>query len=162
MVSFLEPITSFVDLYTVLHKRYHKIVILDLFSIASDPSLYLETSRLSSASSLLELSSLGSDSGSSSRAGNAGGFAEVSLSSAGLGRSSKEYSVRAFRRSESELIKSDTFTTSLEDSSSGSLGELERAYAQLWNLEKSCIIGNCSDDDGGLSGIGLHMFHNLR
>lgn len=133
-----------------------------LCSVTSVSTLYLETSRLSSTSGLLELSALGSNSGSSGRSWGTRSLTEVSLSGTGLGGSSEENGVGALRGSQSELVESDALTTSLDDASSGGLSELKSADGHLGDLEKASIIGNGGDDDGSLSGVGLHVGDQLR
>ena len=137
-------------------------VLVELYSVTSVGSLHLVTSGLSSTSGLLELSTLGSDSGSSGRSGNTGGLSEVSLAGTGLGRSSEENSVGSLGGSQSELVESDALTTSLDDSGSGGLGELESADGHLGDLEQTSIIRNGSDDDSSLSAEGLHVLDDLR
>lgn len=103
-------------------------------------SLYLETSRLSSTSCLLELSALGSNSRSRRRSRDTRSLTEVSLSSAGLGGSSEQDSVGPLRRSLSELIEGEALSASLQNPSTSGLSELKSTDRHLGDLEQAGII----------------------
>ena len=51
---------------------------------------------------------------------------------------------------QSELVKSNDTTASLDDASTGRLGYLQSANVQLWDTQQANIISDSTDDDGNL------------
>lgn len=58
--------------------------------------------------------------------------------------------VRTSRRTESELIESQNFTTSLEDSLFGRGGETEGGNGEFGHLQETNIIGDGSNNNNDL------------
>jgi len=77
----------------------------------------------------------------------------------GLARSLKKQSVLASWSSESQLIKSDNFTSSFQDSLTGLLSDSEGTDGHLGDVEDSDVIGDGSNNDSNLVSISslLHV-----
>merc|ERR1719281_657272 len=119
--------------------------------------LLLVSSGSSSSSCSLELASLGPGEGLGMRVGNTGS-SEMLDSLTGLARSLKEQSVLASWGSQSQLVKSDNFSSSFQDSLASLLGDSEGTDGHLWDLEDSDVIGDGSNNDSDLVSIS-GLFH---
>jgi hypothetical protein len=62
-----------------------------------------------------------------------------------------EDSVGTSRGTESQLIQGQDFTTSLQDTSLGGLGEVKSSNRELGEVKKTRIIGNGTNNDNGLT-----------
>ena len=60
------------------------------------------------------------------------------------------------------MVEGETLTSSLDDSGSCGLSELESNNCHLWDLEQAGIIRNSGDDNSGLSRVWLHVLNKLR
>lgn len=109
--------------------------------------LDLETSRSSSTSGSLELSTLRLDSWSLVLVRTE---TEVSDGLSGVSWTSEEDGVLALWSSDSQLVQGDSLTTSLDDSSLGRGGESQSGNGGLWNLQQSDVIGDGTNNDNGL------------
>merc|ERR1719245_206565 len=120
--------------------------------------LLLVSSGSSPSSCSLELASLGSGEGFGVRVGNTGS-SEMLDSLTGLAGSLEEQSVLACGSSQSQLIKSDNFSSSFQDSLASLLGDSEGTDGHLWDLEDSDVIGDGSNNDSDLVSISglLHV-----
>lgn len=67
-------------------------------------------------------------------------------------RSTQQKGVCASRSPESQLVQSQSLTTSLLDSGSGGSSESESSNGELGEVEKTVVIGDCADNDYGLAG----------
>lgn len=83
--------------------------------------------------------------------------AEVSLGLSGVSRASQHQGVVTGGSSDSELIKGDGLSASLDDSSSGSAGESEGSDGGLGELDESSIIGDGADNNDNLVGVVLDL-----
>ena len=140
--------------------------ILSFFLSLSFSFLHLEASALSSASGLLELPALGSDVRLDVVVGvggsEGGRVTEVLVHLSGLSGALEKDGVASGRSSESKLIESQALATVVLDSSSSSLGELERTDLQaLGRLSHSLVIGDGANDDGDLLLVVLHVHVQL-
>jgi hypothetical protein len=94
-------------------------------------TLHLETIRLPSTTSLLELTTLGLDSRLNSivsmRVSDRSAVAEVSNALTGILGTSEKNSARTLRSAESKLVECKALATGLNDSSSSGLGETKCA-----------------------------------
>lgn len=68
---------------------------------------------------------------------------------------SKQQCVRSRRRPESELIQSQSLTTSLFNPGSGGRSEAEGSNRQLWDREEAVVICDRSDNNNGLALVRL-------
>lgn len=109
--------------------------------------LHLETSRSSSTSSSFELSTGRQDSWGLTLVRTS---TEVSDSFSGLSWTSNDQSVLTLWSSNSQLVQSDTFTTSLQDSSSGTSSESQSSNGSLWEFENSGVVSDGTDNDNSL------------
>ncbi len=75
------------------------------------------------------------------------------LDSLSASLSSNEKSVSTFRLDFGELIESENFTSSLEDSSSGILGEFKGANSHFRNDNHSLVIENVTGKDDNLRSL---------
>lgn len=50
-------------------------------------------------------------------------------------------------RAQGQLIESDHFAASFQDAGASLLGDAEGAQLQLWHLQQTHIIGDCTDND---------------
>lgn len=114
---------------------------------SSTRSLDLETSRLPSSSTLLELPSLGSD---ERLLVLVWAHTKVSYRFSSILGSSEENSVATLGRSKSELVQGQTLSTSSDDALSSSLGESQGGNGELGEFLNSDVIGDGSNDDDGL------------
>jgi hypothetical protein len=109
--------------------------------------LDLETSRVSLTSGSLKLSTLRQDSW---------GFVlvwtetEVSDSLSGVSWTSDEQSVLTQWGAGSQLVQSDSLTTSLDNLSTGTSGESQSGDCGLWELEDTVVIGDGTNNNNGL------------
>lgn len=89
--------------------------------------------------------------------------AEVLDGLAGVLWSTEEESVASGWSAESKLVKGQALTTGSNDASTGSGGEAEGSNAELWNGQKTVVIGDGTDNDHGLV-VGLlgHVGGNAR
>jgi hypothetical protein len=62
-----------------------------------------------------------------------------------------EDGVGTSRSTESQLIESQNFTTSLQDTSLGGLGEVKGSNRELGEVEKTRVISDGTDNDNGLT-----------
>jgi hypothetical protein len=67
-----------------------------------------------------------------------------------LGTTDKD-SVSTSRGTESQLIQGQNLTTSLQDTSLGSLGEVKGSNRELGEVQKTRIIGNGTDNNNSLT-----------
>jgi hypothetical protein len=110
-------------------------------------NLDLETSRVSLTSGSLELSTLRQDSW---------GFVlvwaetEVSDSLSGVSWTSDKQSVLTQWGAGSQLVQSDSLTTSLDNLSTGTSSKSQSSNGGLWELEDTVIIGDGTDNNNGL------------
>lgn len=123
--------------------------------------LNLEASGSPASTGLLELSALGDNTGLdaivSVRVGDAGAVTEVGdRLTRGLGTTEKD-GVGALGGAEGELIQGDALTAGLDNSGTGSLGESKSSDGELRDLEKTRIISDGTDNDGGLALLSLHV-----
>lgn len=58
---------------------------------------------------------------------------------------------------QSELIKSDDFTTSLENAGTGTFGETKGANLELGDGQHAGIVGDSSDNDSSLVTVVSHV-----
>ena len=80
---------------------------------------------------------------------NAGGGAEV-LEGLTLSGASEEYGILAERSDFRELVESENFTASLNDSAAGLFGDAEGADSELGNGEHSLVIEDVANNDQDL------------
>lgn len=109
--------------------------------------LDLESSRVSSTSSSLELSTLGDDLRSLTLVRTE---TEVSDSLSGVSWASEEDGVLTLWSSQSQLVQSDSLTTSLDDSSLGTSSESQSGDGGLWGLQQSDVVSDGTNDNDGL------------
>ena len=55
------------------------------------------------------------------------------------------------------MIKGQAFTTSLDDSSSGGFGEAKSSDLEAREFQKTSIVSDGADNDGGLVFLALHV-----
>ena len=110
-------------------------------------NLHLETLRSSSTSSSFELSTGRLDSWGLTLVWT---HTEVSNSFSGVSWTSQDQSVLTLWSSDSQLIQSDTFTTSLDNLGSGTSSESQSSNGGLWEVVDSGIIGNGTNNDNSL------------
>lgn len=124
-------------------------------------SLHLEASGSPAATSSLELSALGDNTGLDAVVSvgvvDAGAVAEVSNGLASALGTTQKHGVGALGGAEGKLIQGDALTAGLDDSSSGGLGEAESSNGQSRNLQQTRIIGDSANDNGGLALLSLHV-----
>lgn len=108
--------------------------------------LDLEASRSTATTSTLKLAALRHDSGSLVLVG---AHTEVTDSLTGVSGSTDNQSVLASGGTASELVKGEDLTTSLEDTGSGGLGDLEGSNGDLGDLVETSIVsdGTSNNDD---------------
>lgn len=73
--------------------------------------------------------------------------------------SPQQKGIMSLGSSQSQLIQSDDFTTTLLNSRTCCLGDFQSSNAQLWNFQHSHIIGNRADDYDRLSFILFRVRH---
>lgn len=126
----------------------------------TDP-LHLEAVRSPAASSLLELSALGDSSGLNAvvsvRIVGRSAVAEVTNGVTGVLSTTQQHGVGTLGGTQSQLIQSDALTTSLDDSSSGSLGESQSSNGQLRDLQQALIISDGTNNNSGLAILAVHV-----
>lgn len=110
-------------------------------------SLDLESSRVSSTSSSLELSTLGNNLRSLTLVRTE---TKVSNGLSGVSWTSDKDGVLTLRSSQSQLVQGDSLTTSLQDSSLGTSSESQSGDSGLWGLQQSEVVGNGTNDNDGL------------
>jgi hypothetical protein len=112
------------------------------------PNLNLETTRSTLTTSTLELATLGTNIGLLVLVGThtkvLDGLTRV------LGTADKD-SVGTSRSTESQLIQGQDFTTSLQDTSLGSLGEVKSSNRELGEVKKTRVISDGTNNDNGLT-----------
>ena len=114
--------------------------------------LHLETLRSSSTSSSLELSTLGEDSWGLVLVRT---HTEVSNGLSRVPWTSQDQGVLTLWSPDSQLVKGNALTTSLDDSGSCTSSESQSSNSGLWKLEDSGVIGDGTNDDDGLVGSTL-------
>jgi len=123
-------------------------------------NLYLETTRLTTSTSLLELASLGSgirlDSVMCMFIGNSGTVSKVSKCLAALGSTEKN-SVGSGRSTECELIKGEAFSSSSKDALTCILGEGKSTDGHCGYFHHTDIVGNLSYNDCNMSILALEL-----
>jgi len=72
---------------------------------------------------------------------------------AGSATATDEDGVGASGLADSELIKSDALTTSLQNASTGRVGEVKSTDGHLGNVEQTSIIADSGNNDGSLLGV---------
>lgn len=75
---------------------------------------------------------------------------EVSDSFSGVSWTSDDQGVLTLWSSNSQLIQSDGFTTSLQDLSLGTSSESQSSNGGLWEFKDSGVIGNGTNNNDGL------------
>lgn len=70
--------------------------------------------------------------------------------------------VGALGSTESKLVKGEALAAGGRDAGAGSLGEAEGADGELGNLDEADIVGDGSDEDGGLFLLALHEVCETR
>ena len=65
-----------------------------------------------------------------------------------------ENSVGTSRSTESQLIQGQAFTTSLQDTSLGSLGEVKSSNRDLGNFEETAVISNSTNNNNSVVALG--------
>lgn len=110
-------------------------------------NLDLETSRSPSTSSSLELSTLRQDSWGLVLVRTE---AEVSNSLSVRSWTSQDQSVLTLWSSQSQLVQSDSLTTSLQDGSSGTSSESQSGDGSLRELQQSAVVGDGTNNNDGL------------
>ena len=96
------------------------------------------------------------------RVGNAGAVAEVSNGLTGVLGATEKDGVGALGGAEGKLIKGDALTAGLHDSGASSLGESEGSNGELGDLQKTRIVSDGTDNDGGLALLSLHVSRQTR
>lgn len=81
--------------------------------------------------------------------------AEVLDGLPGVLGATEEERVGTGRGTQSELVQSQGFTTSLLDSGSGGRGEAESSNRQLGNGQEAVVIGDSADNDNSLALLGI-------
>jgi hypothetical protein len=115
-------------------------------------NLDLETTRSTLTTSLFELSTLGTNErllvlmGTHTEMLN--GLTRV------LGTTDKD-SVGTSRSTEGQLIQSQNFTTSLQDTSLGSLGEMKSSNRELGEVQKTRIISDGTNNNNSVVTLGV-------
>lgn len=129
-------------------------------------TLNLKSVGASATTSLLELTSLGSDVWFDSIVGvgivDGGAVTEVTNSLTSTLATTEKNSVATLGGSEGELIKGKAFTTGLCDAGSGISSEFQGTDGELWDFKKSNIVGNSSDNDSSLSIFSFHVASQSR
>lgn len=110
-------------------------------------NLDLETSRSSSTSGSLELSTVRQDSWGLVLVRTE---TEVSDSLSGVSWTSDEDGVLALWSSDSQLVQGDSLTTSLDDSSLGRGSESQSGNGGLWNIQQSDVVGDGTNNNDSL------------
>lgn len=67
----------------------------------------------------------------------------------------EEESVGTSWRAHGELVNCEALTTSLGDPGTGGSGEAKSGDGDLWNLQKTVVVGDGTDKDDGLALVGL-------
>lgn len=91
------------------------------------------------------------------RVGDGGAVAEVSDGLTGSLGTTEEDGVGALGGAEGKLIQGDALTAGLDNSGTGSLGESKSSDGELRNLEKTRIVSDGTNNDGGLALLSLHV-----
>ena len=78
-------------------------------------------------------------------------------SSAGSAATLEQDGVSTGRAAESELIERDAFTTSLENTSTGSLSEVESTNLEGGDFHHADIVSNRTDNNSNLAFLTLHV-----
>lgn len=112
-------------------------------------SLDLEGSRLSAATSTLELATLGLDSWSLMLVRTE---AEVSDGLSRLSGASENDGVLTLWSTTSKLVQGDGLTTGLEDTGLSRLGESQSGNGSLWNLGDTVVVSDSANNNNGLVG----------
>lgn len=60
------------------------------------------------------------------------------------------------------MIKGQAFTTSLDDSSSGSLGEAKSSDLKGWDFQQARIVSDSANNDGSLVLLAVHVAGQAR
>lgn len=148
-ISYINATTLlFLDLYF----RYYYIKYSEETTARKEPKnpkacLNLETSRSSSTSGSLELSTVRKDSWGLVLVRTE---AEVSDSLSGVSWASDDDGVLTLRSSDSQLVQGDSLTTSLDDSSLGRGGESQSSDGGLRDVQQSDVVGDGTNNDDGL------------
>lgn len=113
------------------------------------------TMALTAALSTLELTALGADIRLDVALG-ASRNAKVLNSLAGVLLSAEEEAVGAGGAALGQLVKSQALTASLDNASTGSLGEAKGSDLHLGGLDKALVISDGADNDGDALLLGGH------
>jgi hypothetical protein len=119
--------------------------------------LDLETTGLTLATSTLELAALAADIGLLVLMRT---HTEMLDGLTGVLGTTEDDGVGTSGCTESKLIEGEDFTTSLQDASSGSLGETESSNGKLGDFQKTGVISDGTDNNNGLSFLALGVANN--
>merc|ERR1719414_586198 len=114
----------------------------------------LVSSGLATTTGSLELASPGPHEGLDMAAGTTGG-SKVLLSLTGLAGSLDQQSSLSSGSPQSQLIKGDDFTSSLEDPLASLLSDAKSAQGHLGNVKDPQIVGDSANTDGKLVSVAL-------
>lgn len=84
-------------------------------------------------------------------------MAEESNTLTGILGATEEDGVASLRAAQGQLVKSDALTTSLNNSSSGSLGESEGGNGKLGNFQQARVISDSSDNNSDFAILSFHV-----
>ena len=121
--------------------------------------LGLVTTRLSTSTSTLEVSSLRTNVRLNMRVGDTSSSEMLNRLTSVL-RTTKENSVSSSRRTESELIKSDNRSTGLSDTSASTISDTESTDSKGGKVVDTGIVSDGSDNNSNLVFLSLHVTSN--
>lgn len=115
----------------------------------------------SATTSLLELSAFRNNSGLDAivcvRVVGGCAVTKISDSFTGILSTTEKNSVTSFRAAKSQLIQGDALATSLNNSSSGSLGESQGSNCKLRNLQQTRVISHGTNNHSGFAILSLQV-----
>lgn len=152
--------TSSLIVFTIKLNCFRVLVVFSL-SQSRLNALNLEPTGLTATTCLLELTSLTPDEGLNTIVGvgvvDRCPLSEVGQGGTALGTTEQD-SVGSSGCPQGELIKSDALSTGGDNTLACILSERKGAHTQLGAFEHANIIGDLSNDDGGLVGLLSHVF----
>lgn len=125
-------------------------------------SLFLVAAWCSTTTSTFKFASLGSDIWSRVWVRNTRSLSEVLACLTSITFALHQNCVLSSWWQEGQLIESEHFTASLDDSLACTLGDSQSTDANFWNIENSQVVCDSSDNDGNISLFCLASLHQAQ
>jgi hypothetical protein len=129
-------------------------------------NLYLEADGLSATTGTFELSAVGADTWLDAIVSVwvvwRSAVTEVLDRLTNTLAATEQDGVSTLRGAEGKLIKGQALSTSLDDSSSSSLGEAKGSNLKSWDFQQARIISNSTNNDSSLVFLAIHVAGQAR